>query len=354
MSSFVFKSFGIILLIDTLFFSCFISLVNLVSRPRILKIRRFSLFSNKLKIAIALGVATLSFACSENIETEEKKVDVSPTVSDLEGQIDKQTGEFFIQVKVEDSDSLEDIVSVESKFFRPDSLMPYDSLSLLNDGLGADILPKDNLWSVAIPPAFTFKDIVFDPVEEIYITRFWEGKYAFEILATDKSGKNFLLQDSIFYTAGNPPEITSIFAPDTVRFLQFSEHTAEVIWSQDSTQFFDVDTLSLRFKATINDEEGLSNVKTAWITVEGTSGNPSPPISMDDSGDSFKGDEVAGDGVFTVTLSINKGNPTFNFPLVYYVIDKDGLASEPVLDTLVVINPFNFKPQKKYSGEIFE
>ncbi|KAA3597946.1 MAG: hypothetical protein DWQ06_12665 [Calditrichaeota bacterium] len=311
------------------------------------------MISNKSKFKILCGISVLIFACSENIETDEKEVNVSPTVSELQGQIDKQTGEFFIQVKVEDSDSLEDITSVQCKFFRPDSSLAYDSLLLQNDGLGADILPNDNLWSVAIPPGFAFRDIVLDPIDGLYITRYWEGKYAFEVLASDKSNKSFQLQDSIFYTAGNPPEILSIFSPDTVRFLQFNEHTAEIIWNQDSTKFFDVDTLSLQFTANLQDQQGLDNLKAVWITVESSSGNIST-IAMDDTGDQFKGDEVANDGTFTVTLSINKGNPTYNFPIVYYGIDKDGLSAEPVLDTLYLINPFNFKPQKKYSGEIFE
>lgn len=309
------------------------------------------MLSNKFKFLF--GISALIFACSENIKTVEKEVNVPPKLSELQGQIDKQTGEFFIQIKADDSDSLEDISSVECKYFRPDSSSAFGSLFLLNDGLGADILPNDNLWSVAIPPFFAFRDVVLDPIEGLYITRYWEGNYKFDLAATDKSGKNFQFQDSIFYTAGNPPEILSIFSPDTVRFLQFSEHTAEVIWSQDSSKFFDFDTLSLQFTAKLNDQEGLENLKAVWITVESSSGNIST-IAMDDSGDQFKGDKVSGDGIFTVTLSINKSNPTFNFPLVYYGIDKNGLSAEPVLDTLVLINPFNFKTQKKYSGEIFE
>jgi hypothetical protein len=126
-------------------------------------------------------------------------------------------------------------------------------------------------------------------------------------------------------------------------------------YPNDSLFVLNDDSLLFQIKATLSDQQGLQNIKSVWLTVQTSSGNL-VTLTLDDKGDVFKGDEVADDGTFTVKLLITKSSPTFNFPLVFYALDKNGLSAEPLLDTLSVINFFNPTPSspKTNFGGIFE
>ncbi|MCC7430566.1 hypothetical protein IT568_06980 [bacterium] len=293
-------------------------------------------------------------SCSENIETPQKNSDVAPEILTLQGQLDTQTGKFFLQIKVSDYDSLTDVKTVSCKFFQPESSTVFGETNLNNDGTEADILPKDSLWAVVLPIEFSIKDSVFSPSDTTKI--FYEGFYRFEFLAEDFSGKKTTFLDSISYTAGNPPVFTGNFLPDTIQFTPQNGVTVTAFYPNDSLFVLNDDSLLFQIKATLSDQQGLQNIKSVWLTVQTSSGNL-VTLTLDDKGDVFKGDEIADDGTFTVKLLITKSSPTFNFPLVFYALDKNGLAAEPLLDTLSVINFFNPTPSsspKTNFGGIFE
>ncbi len=124
-----------------------------------------------------------------------------------------------------------------------------------------------------------------------------------------------------FWAAGGPPVIEEVLVPDTLRR---PPHGAPPV--------------TFRVVARVSDPDGLANILRVELRVAGGA----PILLCDDGGKSScggvpsSGDEVAGDGRFTITLALSSDNAPGVYPFVFQAIDRTGLTSEEVRRDVVV------------------
>lgn len=141
------------------------------------------------------------------------------------------------------------------------------------------------------------------------------GNYSLLLFAVDSAGRisnRARGTVSFISTTGSPPVVVDVQAePDTV-----------------------ASGATFRLIAEVTDPDGLSNV----LRVDATGPNQTPFAMEDDGGEggSLSGDDVAGDGLYTVTFQVPAGTPAGTVTFEIQAFDRSGLSSE-VVQTEVTI-----------------
>ena len=100
-------------------------------------------------------------------------------------------------------------------------------------------------------------------------------------------------------------------------------------------------------KAWVEDEDGLNDIKYVFFYSEkpdGSPGNEGYPLLMVDNGLPFfinnpweeAGDEVAGDGIYSLTVVIMNNNLPGRYYFTFYAQDKSDSLSNAIIDSIEV------------------
>ena len=141
------------------------------------------------------------------------------------------------------------------------------------------------------------------------------GKYTLEVYAVDDTEllSNRTLGTFELINAGNPPVIDEIIAPETIQRPNTGTETVPLV-------------------AVVSDPDGLENIASVVFWNVNT---PGATFSLFDDG-SQGGDEVAGDGRYTVTVEIASTASVSVNTFAFQATDRDGLQSE-VLTTEISV-----------------
>lgn len=135
------------------------------------------------------------------------------------------------------------------------------------------------------------------------------GNYSLLLFAVDEAGRiSNRARGTISFvsTSGSPPVVVDVQAdPDTV-----------------------LAGATFRLIAEVTDPDGPSNVLR--VDATGPNENPFPMLDDGSEGGSLSGDDVADDGLYTVTFQVPAGTPAGTVAFRVQAFDRGGLASEVV------------------------
>jgi hypothetical protein len=92
-------------------------------------------------------------------------------------------------------------------------------------------------------------------------------------------------------------------------------------------------------RAWASDPDGLDDIKQVYFYTQKPDGNLSNsgnPFIMSDNGEASYGDEIAGDGVFSMIIELNPTNMVGRYLFTFYMKDKDNSVSDAVIDSIEV------------------
>jgi len=211
----------------------------------------------------------------------------------------------IIQVAVWDNDGIDDIDNVyfESQKTGSGNIIPESGL--FNDGdfvNHGDLFADDSVFSIK-----------FD-------STFGAGKYGNYNLI-------FHVKDS-FGEENNTIPIHQIFIENEV---------GEIV----STSVPDTTTrpADLTLYVTVKDPQGLADVDSVYFLLEkpnGTFGGNGAKFDLQDNGDSFYGDLIAGDGIYSKTISISESNDAGMYIFHFYIRDEVGHLTTVTRDSITV------------------
>ncbi len=201
----------------------------------------------------------------------------------------------FVFSKVEDIDGFNDIAALRYKIFKPNS-----NDVLIQGNIRKDSSFADSAW---------FSDSLF-----FIVKRTQPGVYRFEFSASDKENwVSRAIMIPLTITRNNSvPHIDSIFTQDSV-FIPSS------------------DTISLLFSVAVSDSDGIGDINKVYFrSINSNSPDYQFPM-FDDGGTTGSGDEVAGDGIFSLFIrnTASSGYKEFR----YFV--KDNTSALDSLSKLV-------------------
>lgn len=270
------------------------------------------------KIATILALGFLA-ACSEK---EEGIIDftglppflsqatVSPEIVNTDTLLIGSPGmvsfSLLATAEVEDPDGLQDIAGVQYSVRTPEKSEIVSAGQLRDDGINPDLSPSDGSYNGAVT---------------ITIDRNEIGNYTVEFFATDRSGltSNAVQKRLIVVRQQNsPPVISNLVAPDTVQLPQ----TGSVVFlmAVDAT-----------------DPQGLSDIAEVFFRSLDSS-DPNRKFLMKDDGNTpTSGDEVQGDGTYSIKIELASTNNPGTFRFEFQASDKAGAASNTILHLLTVI-----------------
>jgi hypothetical protein len=146
------------------------------------------------------------------------------------------------------------------------------------------------------------------------------GNYRIDVTATDLSGAAANSAHALFRVIfGNrPPEIIDVNAPDTVALQP--------------------ETVRIRMSAEVRDESGLADIKQVFFNSFLPDGRPSSgnPFTLRDDGNPGSGDDVAGDGIFSIIVQMPPDTPRGEYRFEFRAIDYSSLSSNVVIHKLIV------------------
>jgi hypothetical protein len=259
-------------------------------------------------------------ACNGNgTEPEEESV-----LSDPQSLFDDRDNTFYVAITVTLPDaSTPDTVWTEmylesgtlANLLGTDTLMA--AVGLADSGLYGDILPSDDIYAREFDtplPAGTDGSVRF-----VYHA----------LVAGDTSTVTDILR-----LENLRPVILSVTASDTLSLPPPPQ--GEII-------YYTLDELH----AEVSDPDGLGDIREVSFTTlkpDSTFGNQGQPIPMRDNGEAEWGDDIDGDGIYSVIIQLqaedNQGDPTLTGAYVYRFIARDysGQVSDTSYHTVEVID----------------
>lgn len=154
---------------------------------------------------------------------------------------------------------------------------------------------------------------------ELVLSRGAVGLYSIRVLVVDKRGRlGNQLQGLFKFLAreGHPPVIEAVEGPDRVQRPASGQPP-----------------VLLKYVAIVSDPEGPENILRV---VMRTSGGQEFEM-LDDGGEgSNSGDEVAGDGRYTITVQLTSDVPPGTYVFYFQAFDREGLASDVVEKQTIV------------------
>ena len=141
------------------------------------------------------------------------------------------------------------------------------------------------------------------------------GRYTIEVYAVDNDefASNSVLGGLDLVNIGNPPVIETVEAPDTIQRPQSG-------------------TTPIPLIAVVSDPEGISNIASV---VFWNINDPGTTFALFDDGQNG-GDEVAGDGRYTITVEIASTARTGLNEFVFQATDRGGLKSNTFVKEITV------------------
>ncbi|MFC2083811.1 hypothetical protein ACFLS9_02020 [Bacteroidota bacterium] len=212
-----------------------------------------------------------------------------------------------VSLKVNDKSSIErlwcSILSLDGE------IDVASSVELLDDGdtpVSGDVFENDNEFtgkvnlSNQIPNGIYAVDFYLLPIggksKKIVVSSF---RY-------DNSQQNF------------PPVISNLTAPDTV-IVQ--DPRSLILMSLEAT-----------------DENGQQDIKEVFFTiVNPDSSSDLDKLFLDDTGDFFFGDEIAGDGIYSVIIQVTPENQKGKYQFTFHAVDREGESSNSILHIIYIL-----------------
>jgi len=139
------------------------------------------------------------------------------------------------------------------------------------------------------------------------------GNYLLKLFGcnSDKRISNYILTNLILYRENHNPQIEKIYAPDTI------------IISEGIQKY--------KLIAKVFDYEGLIDIKKVFFNSykpDGSASNGNPFIMYDDGDkNGISGDDIAGDGLYSLTIQITPQNPKGTYRFDFYAMDKSDSLS---------------------------
>lgn len=220
-------------------------------------------------------------------------------------------GTVLFQVTVRDSSGAGDIARVELLGTAPGKAS-FDTL-LYDDATHGDPLPGDGIFSLAISREFgAYKN----------------GLYEIRLKAVDKGGlESAVVQQTLFIINGKP-ELSSLTAPAD------AQRPASGL-------------LASLVTVKVQDPQGRGDIKRIWLRAYNPNGTGfnSNPFTMYDNGLpldinrwslGYRGDEMAGDGIYSMTIIFDPGQALGNYRLTFEAEDWLGNLSEILEHTVLL------------------
>lgn len=159
---------------------------------------------------------------------------------------------------------------------------------------------------------------LFKATPELSIPKGDVGRYTIKIQALDVDGNvSNQVWGTVEYAAtGAAPVLAQVDAPATITRPAANESPVKMV-----------------IVATVNDPDGLGNIQRVVMrTAAGTS------FLLEDDGQKtgLSGDEVAGDGKYTITIQIENRNQSGVYVFDFQAFDKTGLSSNVIQKTIEV------------------
>jgi hypothetical protein len=195
--------------------------------------------------------------------------------------------------------------SVSYSIRSTDSLVVMSKGELRDDGLAFDAMKGDGLFSGK--PTFQIRRVQF-------------GTYEVRVTAESEDGyrSNEVITPLVVFRGNRPPLISDLAAPDTVKLGNLSQ------------------TLSLAVRA--NDPDGLNDVAKVVFSSyrpDGTASGGNPFLMYDD-GLPVHGDERAGDGVFSLLVSLPSSTQLGTYRFEFQAFDRSNEPSNVIILKLTV------------------
>ncbi len=199
------------------------------------------------------------------------------------------------------------IISVSFVVSTPTDNQSIASGQLLDDGVAPDILKGDGIFSAKV--AFQIKRV------EI-------GVFKIAVSAEAQNGfqSNMAILPLTVYRGNQPPVLSDLEAPDTVK-----------LGSQ---------TQLLTFHVRANDPDGLLDVASVVFNSFKPDGTPSSgnPFQMYDDGSPNHGDDKAGDGIYSLIVTLPPTVQTGTYTFKFQAFDRSNAASN-VLVWQITVKP---------------
>jgi hypothetical protein len=196
-------------------------------------------------------------------------------------------------------------ISVDYSVSSSDSLMIVSQGALLDDGQGPDQSRGDGL--------FTAK-------ASFQIRRVQVGKYVVEVNAESPDGfrSNAIISPLVVFRSNHAPVISDVVAPDTIKL-------------GNQTQV-------LLLIARASDPDGLGDVvKVVFNSYKpGGSASGGNPFVMYDDGLASHGDEKAGDGIFSLLVSLPASAQVGTYRFEFQAFDRSNEPSNVVVISITL------------------
>ena len=219
----------------------------------------------------------------------------------------------------------------------PDSILvglaATNALFTVNDNDGLD----DILWVIiqgfetgnSFP---SFQDTVFNPLNNSPVFSYAldstyaagkKGDYEMKIFAEDKVGEISDIKTFQLFVENTPPQILSIWVPDTMII---------------PTTGFSIDTV----RAHADDRQSITDIDSVYFISQmrnpnGTLGTPNPPIELFDNGDlSNFGDKLADDGEYSRIIRLDPSNTAGTYIFTFKARDLVDQVSNSLIDSINV------------------
>lgn len=214
-----------------------------------------------------------------------------------------------ITAKAVDSDGLADIKHVYMDLLLAGQSVISNPVELFDDGgsnNSGDLFAADSIFSLQI-------DSTFGAARQ--------GDYILRFYAVDQSASQSSAVDKSIKIENEAGHIISSDMPDEVT------RPAEI-----------------PIRVRVSDPQGLADIQRVYFELQASDGSfvkdnqgNNLKLSLFDDGDqNLHGDDVAGDGVFSVILSVDETNAAETYTFYFYTLDKVDNLSNSAQDTLVI------------------
>ncbi|MBN1351628.1 hypothetical protein JXJ21_19595 [candidate division KSB1 bacterium] len=214
-----------------------------------------------------------------------------------------------VECSVSDPEGPGDIERVVCEIYQTTDLVPFLSDTLADDGTGGDAVANDGNYTFLLNSNFAG-----DKIRQYYLS----------FRAYDLAGNESVLVRVLVQTyklANHPPVITNLVAPDTMSVP--AQGAAETVLTVDVT-----------------DPEGRSDIRDVYMNVYKPDGSGSSlnPLSMEDDGggNSNSGDEVAGDGTYSLGISLPTGTVKGIYTFIFEAVDYSNARSNQIIHKILV------------------
>lgn len=235
----------------------------------------------------------------------------APDVSELQGPDTLRSGsQGVITIKASDPDGNSDIKNVELDLLKNGLSVLGAPLFLADDGntqINGDIIAGDGVYSFKLDSAFAAAKT---------------GDYILQLSARDKSDVLSAGLKQAIYLENKKGRILAISMPDTVT------RPANIL-----------------IQIKVYEPQGLGDIQRVYCELQASDGvfigdgqGGHLKINLFDDGDAggSHGDGKAGDGIYSVILSVGSTNVADTYTFYFYMLDKINNLSDALTDTLVI------------------